>query len=86
MILEDTAHIRPCSLPIAVYPTDSSSAADSEADSSLFPVHGLSLQEHERVLLVQALEKTGGNQSKSAILLGITRDTFRYKMKKFKLR
>jgi DNA-binding protein Fis len=46
----------------------------------------LSLEENERRLLVGALEKTGGNQTQAARLLRITRDTLRYKMKKFNLR
>ena len=37
-------------------------------------------------LLARALEKTGGNQTQAARLLRITRDTLRYKMKKFNLR
>ena len=78
MILEDTAHILPSSLPIAMHPTKSSFAV-------LLNGHGLSLMEQERVLLIQALEKTSGNQTQSATLLGITRDTLRYKMKKFNL-
>ena len=47
---------------------------------------GLSLEDNERHLLVQALEKTDGNQTQAARLLRITRDTLRYKMKKFNLR
>jgi DNA-binding protein Fis len=50
------------------------------------PDEGLSLEENERRLLVGALEKTGGNQTQAARLLRITRDTLRYKMKKFNLR
>ena len=46
----------------------------------------MSLVEQERRLLVQALEKTAGNQTQAARLLHITRDTLRYKMKKFNLR
>ena len=37
-------------------------------------------------LLAHALEKTNGNQTQAARLLRITRDTLRYKMKKFNLR
>jgi DNA-binding protein Fis len=33
-----------------------------------------------------SLEKTNGNQTQAARLLRITRDTLRYKMKKFNLR
>jgi DNA-binding NtrC family response regulator len=41
-----------------------------------------SLEEQERKLLVEALEKAGGNQSQAARLLRISRDTLRYRMKK----
>ena len=54
----------------------------AEAD----PSDGLSLEDNERNLLVRALEKTNGNQTQAARLLRITRDTLRYKMKKFNLR
>jgi DNA-binding protein Fis len=50
------------------------------------PTDGLSLEENERSLLAKALEKTNGNQTQAARLLRITRDTLRYKMKKFNLR
>ena len=50
------------------------------------PADGLSLEDHERTLLARALEKTSGNQTQAARLLRITRDTLRYKMKKFNLR
>jgi DNA-binding protein Fis len=53
---------------------------------TVIPDSGLSLEENERMLLVKALEKTGGNQTQAARLLRITRDTLRYKMKKFNLR
>jgi DNA-binding protein Fis len=49
-------------------------------------VDGLSLADQERRLVVQALENTEGNQTQAARLLRITRDTLRYKMKKFNLR
>jgi DNA-binding NtrC family response regulator len=44
-----------------------------------------SLEENERLLVVQALEKAGGNQSQAARSLRIGRDALRYKMKKFQL-
>jgi PAS domain S-box-containing protein len=84
MILEDTSHIRPQSLPIAVRGAGSSFAAAGAP--AAFTGEAMSLVEQERRLLVQALEKTGGNQTQAARLLRITRDTLRYKMKKFNLR
>jgi len=50
-----------------------------------FPDGGLSLEAVERALLITALAKASGNQSAAARLLGITRDTLRYRMEKFGL-
>ena len=43
------------------------------------------LAEHERQLVVSALEKALGNQSQAARALGIGRDALRYKMRKYGL-
>jgi DNA-binding NtrC family response regulator len=45
----------------------------------------LSLEEHEKHLLTQALTEAAGNQSKAARQLRIGRDALRYKMKKYGL-
>jgi DNA-binding NtrC family response regulator len=50
-----------------------------------FPDSGISLESVERSLLTRALEKAGGNQSAAARLLGLSRDTLRYRMEKFGL-
>ena len=60
-------------------------SAPTQASTEI-PTGGLSLEDNERSLLVRALEKTEGNQTQAARLLRITRDTLRYKMKKFNLR
>jgi transcriptional regulator with PAS, ATPase and Fis domain len=86
MILEDSAYIRPASLPIAVRGSESHGDAQHSFNPVPFTGEAMSLVEQERRLLVQALEKTGGNQTQAARLLRITRDTLRYKMKKFNLR
>ena len=39
----------------------------------------------ERSLVVQALERSGWNQTKAATLLGLNRDQIRYRIEKFKL-
>ena len=56
------------------------------AIAARFPTEGLSLEDNERSCWPRALEKTSGNQTQAARLLRITRDTLRYKMKKFNLR
>jgi len=47
------------------------------------PEGGLSVEELERDLVRQALERTGGNQSKAAQLLAMTRDQIRYRLEKY---
>jgi PAS domain S-box-containing protein len=84
MILEDSALITPPSLPIAISQPEGDEAP--MAMSVEIPTNGLSLEDNERSLLAKALEKTSGNQTQAARLLRITRDTLRYKMKKFNLR
>ena len=49
------------------------------------PPEGISLDEVERQLLVQALERSGGNQTQAGQLLGINRDQVRYRIEKFGL-
>jgi DNA-binding NtrC family response regulator len=48
------------------------------------PGGGLSLEASERALIERALQESRGNQTRAAQLLGITRDTLRYRMAKFK--
>ncbi|MBX6424269.1 sigma-54 dependent transcriptional regulator [Thermosulfurimonas sp. F29] len=45
------------------------------------PPEGISLEELEKELIRQALDRTGGNQSAAARLLGLTRSKFRTRMK-----
>jgi len=85
MILEDTSLITPPSLPISISRPDSDNISAPLSQVEI-PTDGLSLEDNERSLLAKALEKTSGNQTQAARLLRITRDTLRYKMKKFNLR
>ena len=49
------------------------------------PAAGINLEQLERSLLVQALERTNWNQTKAAGLLGLNRDQIRYRIEKFQL-
>jgi DNA-binding NtrC family response regulator len=49
------------------------------------PATGLVLSELEKSLIQQALERTAGNRSRAARLLGISRDTLLYRLRKFSL-
>jgi two-component system, NtrC family, response regulator AtoC len=93
MILEDTAYITPSSLPISLRGGESDHSSHFSVAAvgaeAMLPVNGdaggMSLSDQERRLVIQALERAGGNQTQAARLLRITRDTLRYKMKKFSL-
>jgi DNA-binding NtrC family response regulator len=62
-------------------------AAEASADASLEPFDSSpSLEDHERELLADALERAAGNQSEAARILRISRDRMRYKMAKYNLR
>jgi DNA-binding NtrC family response regulator len=50
------------------------------------PAEGVNLDDVERQLLIQALERSGGNQTHAAQLLGINRDQVRYRIEKFGLK
>jgi len=49
------------------------------------PHGGIRLEDVETRLIRQALERTAGNRSRAARLLGLTRDTFLYRLKKYRL-
>ena len=49
------------------------------------PEQGLVLDDVERKLISEAMERANGNQSKAARLLGISRDTLRYRLKKHEM-
>jgi PAS domain S-box-containing protein len=86
MVLEESDWIQAASLQLAP-DAGVSPAAPAQLGLPLEGVpFGASLEETEKNLLLKALEKAGGNQTRAAILLGITRDTLRYKLKKLNLR
>jgi transcriptional regulator with PAS, ATPase and Fis domain len=49
------------------------------------PEEGVSLESVERMLVLQALERTGWNHTRAATLLGLNRDQIRYRIEKFGL-
>jgi len=49
------------------------------------PPEGIALEAVERNLITQALERTGGNRTRAAELLGISRHTLLYRMEKYGL-
>ena len=76
MLLVDRSHLEPedFTLTRTVSPVE-----------FVLPPEGVKLEEVERQLLVQALERAGNNQTQAAQLLGINRDQVRYRIEKFGL-
>ena len=65
------------------FPLTASASALTEGVD--LPAGGIDLEQLERSLVVQALERSGWNQTKAATLLGLNRDQIRYRIEKFKL-
>jgi two-component system, NtrC family, response regulator AtoC len=88
MILAEGNRISPKYLPIrisegGIMPV---SMGDGNANGEIrLPVGGLSLYMVERELIRQALDQARGNKTTASRLLHITRDTLRYKVKKYNL-
>jgi transcriptional regulator with PAS, ATPase and Fis domain len=98
MILEDDDLITTTYLPRGLAPdeagggtrTEASGRAQSGAETQggdlarrfQLPGEGIALEEVEMSLVRQAMARSGGNQTRAAELLGITRDQLRYRLKK----
>ena len=62
-----------------------STATAGGVDEFELPAGGVDLEELERSLVVQALKRSGGNQTRAGTLLGLNRDQIRYRIEKFNL-
>jgi len=72
--------LRPENLPAEIHRGDGSAAGDVPLR---LPPNGINLKELEVELIRQAIELAGGNKSRAARLLGLTRDTLLYRMQKY---
>jgi DNA-binding NtrC family response regulator len=96
MILEDGDTISPRFLPRGLVTAERSTEpakhlaqhdegmrnGDAFARQFRLPEEGVSLDAVETSLVRQAMSRSGGNQTRAADLLGITRDQLRYRLKK----
>ena len=78
-ILVGGREVSPTNLPAELRGTH----APGTSHGFVLPGEGVILDEVEAGLIRQALERTGGNRSRAARLLGLSRDTFLYRMKKY---
>ncbi len=82
MILESEDYILPEHLPRELTSEQAASRGISDVNIKI-PPGGLDIEEVEKELIRQALDVTGGNQTRASKLLNLTRDTLRYRMQKF---
>ena len=78
MLLAEGQWVTPDLLPL-------SAARGATAKTMELPEDGVVLETLERELVTQALQRTGGNQTRAAALLGLNRDQIRYRIEKFGL-
>lgn len=82
IVLENNEIIMPEHIPQWVFEQDTILHPPVDGKYVL-PDTGISLEEVEKDLISQALDKTNWNMAKAAKLLNITYDSFRYQLKKF---
>jgi DNA-binding NtrC family response regulator len=78
LLLHDEATITAAHLPAEIV-----NAAVRERREVVLPAEGIELERVERQLIQQALDRAGGNKSAAARLLGVSRDTLRYRLEKY---
>lgn len=83
LILEDTEEIRPEHLPVEIRTASRPSGGGDHIVQ--LPADGFRMEDVERSVIEQALARTTGNVAQAARLLGMSRDTLRYRMKKYYL-
>ena len=82
LLLEDGDAIALAHLPSEIGGRGAT-ATVSQAPTFVLPASGVDLETLEREFLCQALERTAGNKTSAARLLGLSRDTMRYRLEKY---
>ena len=78
MLLAEDDWLKPQDFPVLA-------ARRQTAHGIALPPDGVDLEQLERSLVVQALERSNYNQTRAATLLGLNRDQIRYRIEKFGL-
>lgn len=85
VLLGQNGKISPDELVLGRASIQSGFAIEKSSDgiSVTIPDNGISLEAVERAFLEKSLQMAAGNKSKAARLLGLTRETLRYRLRKF---
>jgi DNA-binding NtrC family response regulator len=87
VLLAEHAVLEPADFDsLGTAPSEATSASVAASAGIQLPPEGLRLDDVERELIVLALGRTRGNQTRAAALLGLHRDQIRYRMEKYGLK
>ncbi|AQS59375.1 DNA-binding response regulator [Desulforamulus ferrireducens] len=86
VILSQGYEIKPHHLPKEIQKTPANRCENQQGLIINFPDQGISLEEVEKELILKAIEKSNGNQTKAAQLLGITRSALIYRAQKYQIK
>ena len=78
LLLDDSESIRVEALPVELR-----GAGSTNGRPLVLPPAGVDLEALERDLMCQALDRADGNKTNAARLLGLSRDTLRYRLEKY---
>ena len=82
LLLEDGDAITLAQLPTEIGGSGATNG-NGHAPTFVLPASGVDLETLEREFLCQSLERTAGNKTSAARLLGLSRDTMRYRLEKY---
>ena len=87
VLLSDGPMLTPEDLPSEIRSVGEPDGEARHANGETFrlPTAGVNLETLEREFVVQALERSRGNRTRAARLLGLNRDQIRYRIEKFQL-
>ncbi len=85
LILSAEYEIEPEHLPRDMFSSAPPADGENAGNGFTLPDEGIRLDELEQEMIRQALDRTNGNRSRAARLLGLTRDTLLYRIKKYTL-
>ncbi|SHK65908.1 DNA-binding transcriptional response regulator, NtrC family, contains REC, AAA-type ATPase, and a Fis-type DNA-binding domains [Desulforamulus aeronauticus DSM 10349] len=86
VILSQGHEIKSHHLPKEIQRTPTSKTEEQQELIINFPDQGISFEDVEKELILKAMEKSNGNQTKAAQLLGITRSALLYRAQKYQLK
>jgi two-component system, NtrC family, response regulator AtoC len=86
VLLSQQEVIEPAHLPLLPEIFQALAGTPPDLGRFVLPPQGICLEEVERDLVQQALAQAGGNVTQAAKLLGLSRDTLRYRMEKYQLK